>query len=96
LGIEAKVHEGRAESLPELFDCVTLRAVDRMAEAVKAGGMLTDKGGWLAVMTTDGELEAVKAEAGKGFRWEQKIRLAGSENRLLALGRRVDQKRVNI
>jgi 16S rRNA (guanine527-N7)-methyltransferase len=36
LDITAKVHSKRAELLPDPFDCVTLRAVDRMEQAVKA------------------------------------------------------------
>src|ERR1017187_8825649 len=36
LGIQAKVHAGRAEALRAVFDCVVLRAVDRMPKAVAA------------------------------------------------------------
>jgi 16S rRNA (guanine527-N7)-methyltransferase len=38
LGIQAKVHGGRAEALNAVFDCVILRAVDKMQKAVLPGG----------------------------------------------------------
>ena len=34
LGVDANVHSGRAETLGSQFDCVTLRAVDKMEKAV--------------------------------------------------------------
>jgi 16S rRNA (guanine527-N7)-methyltransferase len=86
LGIEAKIQEGRAEALVERFDCVALRAVDRMAEAVGSARALLREGGWLAVMTTTAELGAVQAAAGEGFRWGAPASLPGGENRVLALG----------
>jgi 16S rRNA (guanine527-N7)-methyltransferase len=88
LAIGAKVHEGDAASLPERFDCVAMRAVDRMAAAVLAGGALARPGGWLAVMTTDSEREAVRAAAGAGFVWIEPVRLPGGGVRVLALGQR--------
>ena len=39
LAISAKVHSGRAETLVERFDCVVLRAVDRMPQAVPRNKM---------------------------------------------------------
>src|ERR1035441_2758452 len=68
-GISAKVHPGRAETLGMNFDCVTLRAVDRMQEAVAAAVGLIRPGGWLALMTTGGELERLKAAVGAEFSW---------------------------
>ncbi len=38
LGLSANVYGGRVESLVDRFDCVTLRAVDRMGEAVRTKG----------------------------------------------------------
>ena len=47
LGISAHVHTGRAETLMTQFDCVTLRAVDRMRQAVRAAaGLVAPGGGW--------------------------------------------------
>jgi 16S rRNA (guanine527-N7)-methyltransferase len=40
LGISATVHAGRAEALTTPFDCVVLRAVDRMESAVQSAAQL--------------------------------------------------------
>ncbi|MGA2752910.1 MAG: 16S rRNA (guanine(527)-N(7))-methyltransferase RsmG [Terracidiphilus sp.] len=90
LGIAAKVHADRAEALRTVFDCVVLRAVERMPQAVAAAVKLVAPNGWLALMTTDSQLAELQAAAGEQFRWENPIRLPGSESRILALGRRIN------
>ena len=64
LGISSKVHLGRAETLAERFDCVVLRAVDRMPQAVQAASKLVAPKGWLALMTTGYELTGLQRSAG--------------------------------
>jgi 16S rRNA (guanine527-N7)-methyltransferase len=88
LGISAKVHAQRAESLSAQFDCVTLRAVDRMPQAVKAASRLVAPHGWLALMTTRAELAGLQTIAGAAFSWPKMLALPGSADRLLALGER--------
>jgi 16S rRNA (guanine527-N7)-methyltransferase len=88
LGVAAEVYYGRAESLTAHFDCVTLRAVDRMERAVQAAAQLVRPGGWIALMTTGEKLDALKAAAGVEFSWAEPLRLPGGEDRLLALGAR--------
>ena len=88
LGVDANVHSGRAETLGSQFDCVTLRAVDKMEKAVQAAARLVRPGGWLALMTTENELERLKLAAGAQFAWAGVVRLPGGEDRLLALGER--------
>jgi 16S rRNA (guanine527-N7)-methyltransferase len=85
LGVPARVHAGRAEALTERFDCVVMRAVERMAEAVKAAGELVRADGWLAVMTTGGELKTVQHAAGANLRWKDTVRMPGGDDRVLAL-----------
>ncbi|HEY1209574.1 MAG TPA: 16S rRNA (guanine(527)-N(7))-methyltransferase RsmG [Terracidiphilus sp.] len=87
LEISTKVHSGRAESLATHFDCVTLRAVDKMELAVQSAAKLVRPGGWLALMTTAAALPALKASAGPNFSWTASPLLPGS-GRLLALGKR--------
>lgn len=89
LGISAQVHAERAETLEARFDCVTLRAVDKMALAVAAAARLVKPGGWLAPMTTGAELAGMQAAAGAEFVWAEPMRLPGSDKRLVALGRRL-------
>lgn len=91
LGLDARVHGGRAEALAEKFDCVTLRAVDRMEEAVlAAAGRLAERG-LLVVGSTSSEQERLKGWAGKSFRWES-LRLPGAAERVLLLGRRAAEQ----
>ena len=93
LGIEAKVHADRAETLSEVpnqvFDCVALRAVEKMPRAVAAAVMLVAPQGWLALMTTDASLAELQTAAGPHFKWKESIRLPGSESRILALGQKI-------
>jgi 16S rRNA (guanine527-N7)-methyltransferase len=86
LGLGARVHAGRAEALAERFDCVAMRAVDRMAEGVRAAAALVRAGGWLAVMTTGQESGRVKAAAGTGFRWIDAVTLPGGTDRMVVMG----------
>lgn len=88
LGISAKVHADRAEALGGVFDCVVLRAVDKMAEAVGVAARLVAPGGWLALMTTGRDLAGLESAAGAGFSWRDSMPLPGGDDRLLALGER--------
>jgi 16S rRNA (guanine527-N7)-methyltransferase len=90
LGIAAKVYADRAETIGEVFDCVILRAVDKMHRAVEAAVQLVRPGGWLALMTTDAELHQLKGIAGAEFSWAKPLRLRSSESKLLALGRKLN------
>jgi 16S rRNA (guanine527-N7)-methyltransferase len=86
LGIPANVHSGRAEALRTVYDCVTLRAVDKMQQAVQSAAQLVRPSGWLALMTTAKDWEGLKFAAGAGFDWRSPASLSGSEERVLALG----------
>src|ERR1700677_2998631 len=88
LGISATVHSVRAETLVQRFDCVTLRAVDRMPEAIQVATELLGPGGELALMTTEGELIEVRGGAGAKLTRAAPLPLPGSESRVLALGQR--------
>jgi 16S rRNA (guanine527-N7)-methyltransferase len=88
-GVTARVHSGRAEGLMEKFDCVTLRAVDRMEQAVRSAGELVAPNGWLAVLTTHAELGGIYAAAGGLFSWSDPRPMPGGDQRIFALGRRL-------
>lgn len=90
LGLSTQVHAGRAEALGTLFDCVVLRAVDRMEEAVRPAMNLVAPHGWLALMTTGADRLRLVAAVGQGLRWREDVRLPGSRDRVLALGERID------
>jgi 16S rRNA (guanine527-N7)-methyltransferase len=88
LGISAHVYAGRAETLTQHFDCVVMRAVDKMAEAVKQGAALVEESGYLALMSTQSDLPKLVDAAGTGFSWNRKTLLPGGIDRILALGER--------
>ncbi len=89
LGLSATIYDARAETLNEKFDCVVLRAVDRMGEATHAGAGLVVPRGWLTLMTTSRDFGRLQEEAGGTFSWNELLRLPGSEDRVLALGRSI-------
>ena len=84
LKLGSRVFAGRAENLHEQFDCVTLRAVDRMEQAILAASKLVRSGGLLAVFTTDADL-AIPGDTGNSWQRSQLIPMVGSEQRLLVL-----------
>jgi 16S rRNA (guanine527-N7)-methyltransferase len=88
LGLAVAIYSARAETLQASFDCVTLRAVDRMAVAVDEARRLVRRGGWLALMTTRPELDVLKNAAGAHFSWEEAIPLPDSSDRILVLAAR--------
>lgn len=88
LEVSATVHSGRAEALRAVFDCVTLRAVDKMELAVLAASKMVRPGGWLALMTTAADLPALQAAVGPEFEWSKSLSLPGSDDRVIALGER--------
>ena len=87
LVLAAQVHSGRAETLGMTSDIVTLRAVDRMEEAVRAAPSLVSPGGWLVLLATAGTQGTMQAAAGDGFAWSDGVPLPG-ENRILLAGQR--------
>ena len=88
LQVSVKVHSGRAEDLQTVFDCVTLRAVDKMERAVQSAARLVCPGGWLALMTTVAALPSLKASAGADFSWTTVTLFPGNDDRMIALGKR--------
>jgi len=85
LGLSAKVHSARAESLTSKFDCVTLRAVDRMPNALQAATSLIASGGWLALLTTEGQLKNLGGSPVAVHSLLEPLPLPGSDSRLLVL-----------
>jgi len=89
LGLSSRVLAGRAESEARFYDCVALRAVDRMPGAVEVAAGLVGEGGWLALMTTESKASALQSAAGPSFTWTDPIPLPGSAERLIALGHKI-------
>jgi len=88
LGLRVRVFAGRAETMQEEFDCVTLRAVDRMEQAVRAATGRVRSGGWLVPMTTRAAWDSVREAAGEEFVWSEPVPLPGAEERMLGVATR--------
>lgn len=84
LDLDVRVFGGRAETLEEQFDCVTVRAVDQMARAVVAASKLVAPGGVLAGLTTEADRVRL-GEATVGFQELSVLALTGSKQRVLVL-----------
>ena len=83
LGLSTQVHSARAETLGRTFDLVTLRAVDRMEQAVQAAAALVSPGGWLVLLTTRAFQAVLQPAAGPGFSWSISAPLPGIDRILL-------------
>lgn len=88
LGLSSHVWTERGEKLGQVFDCVVLRAVDRMDAAIASATGLVRSGGWLGLLISRDHLEKTKAAAGEDFDWLDAILLPGSERRMLVMSRR--------
>lgn len=88
LGLSAVVHGQRAEMLESTFDCVVMRAVDRMEKAVSSASRLVSPHGCLVLMVTGAELAGLQTAAGGDFVWSQTARLPLSNDGLIAVGTR--------
>ncbi len=84
-GVSAKVHSGRAETLTTPFDCVTLRAVEKMEQSVHSATRLVAPDGWLAILTTGADFPSLQSAATSAFQWSTPTPLPGGESRILAL-----------
>jgi 16S rRNA (guanine527-N7)-methyltransferase len=88
LPLRLRVHAGRAEALTERFQCVTLRAVDRMQDAVVASRALVEAAGWLCLLTTEEDACGLTKAVRTGFSWKDATDLPGSVRRIMVLGRK--------
>ncbi len=86
LGIPTKVFGGRGETLSQQFDCVVLRAVDKMAEAVRSAAQLVRVGGYLALMIASVDAPRLQSAVGEGYTWGEELPLPGSTGRILLCG----------
>ena len=88
LNLKSTVHSGRAQAIKSTFDCITLRAVDNMAQAIPAAIQLLNPNGLLAIMTTTEDTLPIQrlAEQSAQFLWRQPEPLPPNSNRILLLG----------
>ncbi len=89
LGLNAEVFDQRVEEMPaeRLFDAVTLRAVDKMADAVQEAVQRVRVGGWLVVFTTLKAQESLKPDV----EWKGRVAISGLNEGILLLGRKQER-----
>lgn len=89
LGLAAEVYDGRVEDMAagRAFSVVTLRAVDKMAEACRTAWERVAHEGWVVPFATRATVGEVKA-ALPGAEWQRELAIAGSEQGLILFGRR--------
>jgi 16S rRNA (guanine527-N7)-methyltransferase len=89
LQLKADVFDGRVEDMPEgtRFSIITLRAVDKMADACRASLNRIAPGGWVVVFATDTTESALKNSLPE-ISWCQETRLFGLDRALLLVGQR--------
>lgn len=88
LGLNAEVWAARVESMPpdRLFDAVTLRAVDKMAEACRSAALRLAPGATLLVFVTQGTESAL--DALPGIQWQRSVPIPASDQSLIRIGLR--------
>jgi 16S rRNA (guanine527-N7)-methyltransferase len=89
LAIPVKVHASRAEDLSETFDCVVLRAVDKMPKAVASATKMVGGRGWIGLMTTSEDLVHLQAATGTEFSWSPPVTLPEASERIVAFGQKL-------
>ncbi len=89
LGLNAEVWTRRVESMPsdQLYNAVTLRAVDRMESACGSAALRVAPGGQILAFTTTRLKDSITSAA-PGIQWQEAIRLPHSVQGVLLLGRR--------
>ncbi len=89
LGIRAEVWPERVESMPaaRVFDAITLRAVDQMAQACAHAVARLTPSGCLAVFTTRAAESTL--EKLRGIRWTEAYPIPDSRQEILKLGKAV-------
>ena len=75
-------------SFLQQFDAVTLRAVDRMEEAVLVATHYLAPGGWLAVLTTESQLPGLLT-AVPTVAWQDAYPIPNSRQRRIMLGQKI-------
>lgn len=89
LRIKAEVFDGRIESMRgRSFDCVALRAVDKMPDACRVAFSLLEPGGWMTLFSTGNSLPQFIPHLDQ-IAWRPPVAMPGSEQEILIFGRRL-------
>ncbi len=89
LGIRTEVFDGRVEEIAKerRFSFVTLRAVDKMAEACRQAVLRIAPEGWIVVFSTTEKQAEIKAVLPE-IHWRQRLPASGLDKGEIQLGQR--------
>lgn len=87
LDLNAEVFDGRVEAMPSgvAFESVTLRAVDKMAEACRVAQTRVAPGGWMVLFSTNAGKLALQT-ALPGMVWQRELPISGLDQGLILVG----------
>ncbi|HTW45422.1 MAG TPA: 16S rRNA (guanine(527)-N(7))-methyltransferase RsmG [Acidobacteriaceae bacterium] len=90
LGLGSDVFDGRVEDMPteRYFSAVTLRAVDKMAEACRTAITRVTSRGWLILFTTTRTKSKLEASLPEIGRW-QELPTSGLDQGMILFGQRI-------
>lgn len=90
LDLQASIFDGRIEAMPasQRFEAITLRAVDKMAEACAIAIHHLDPSGWLMAFASESTDPLIR-KAAHGLSWSDPIPLFGRDKSYLLLGRKL-------
>ena len=84
---EAQVMNTRAESLPQRWDIVTLRAVESFDKALPTASRLLESGGSLVLLIGAEQARHV-GSLRPNFKWNEPIPIPRSDNRVILIGQK--------
>jgi 16S rRNA (guanine527-N7)-methyltransferase len=89
LALNTEVFDGRVEDMAEerLFPIVTLRAVDRMADACRVALSRLAPSGWMVLFATEGTEAGFKAGL-PGVEWRRELPISGLSRGVILFGQR--------
>jgi len=97
LSLNAEVYDGRIENMPNhrLYEAITLRAVDKMAEACLIATQRLVPGGWLVLFATARTEQSLIATL-PNISWKHRLPTVGLDDGLLFIGQKSDVSRGTI
>lgn len=85
------VQNVRAEAVTQIFDVVTLRAVERFADILPVAGCLTAPSGRLALLISTPQSDRARAVL-KHFAWQPPLEIPESRSRVVLIGAPVSRE----
>jgi 16S rRNA (guanine527-N7)-methyltransferase len=86
----AQVVWGRAETLEQCADVVTLRAVEQFERVLPVAAKLVAPGGRLCLLIGTSQIFSARRRAGEGWTWREPVAVPQSSERAVLIGERVE------